>query len=303
MFDHTQALLTTSNKNLFNGKELQHNEFGYNNGLEVYDFGARLYEPQIGRWSAADPLAAAAPNWSPYRAFYDNPTYWTDPTGLWETDAKGNTSTTEADEIKRFTEMVGAETNLTTESALNFANAEEKESGSGRLSNGGMFFVSVDITREKNGSFSPDYFSVQNLENNIQDHFDELERVAVQEEMESHMVTGTPDFGIGGGVKGIIGVFKSIRSLWKGATVVAKEGEELFNFSTKAAEHMANPGRAVPVQILEQAIKGSKGLADPRGSQALMHTTEMFKNGKAYNLEVLYDKASNSIWHFMYSPK
>jgi RHS repeat-associated protein len=57
MFDHTQALLTTSNNNLFNGKELQHNEFGYNNGLEVYDFGARLYEPQIGRWSAQDPLA------------------------------------------------------------------------------------------------------------------------------------------------------------------------------------------------------------------------------------------------------
>ena len=39
-------------------------------------------------------------------------------------------------------------------------------------------------------------------------------------------------------------------------TVAAKGGKELFNFSTKAAEHMANPGRAVPVQILEQAIKG-----------------------------------------------
>ena len=82
----------------------------------------------------------------------------------------------------------------------------------------------------------------------------------------------------------------------------AKGGKELFNFSTKAAEHMANPGRAVPVQILEQAIKGSKGLADPRGSRALMHTTEMFKNGKAYNLEVLYDKATNPTWHFKYSP-
>lgn len=66
---------------------------------------------------------------------------------------------------------------------------------------------------------------------------------------------------------------------------------------------MANPGRAVPVQILEQAIKGSKGVADPRGSRALMHTTEMWKNGKAYNLEVLYDKATNSIWHFKYWPK
>nr|WP_199156977.1 hypothetical protein [Pedobacter sp. ASV2] len=86
--------------------------------------------------------------------------------------------------------------------------------------------------------------------------------------------------------------------------VAAKGGsKELFNFSTKAAEYMANSGRAVPIQTLEQAIKSTKGVLDPRGSRALMHTTEMFKNGKAYNLEVLYDKATNSIWHFKYWPK
>jgi hypothetical protein len=85
--------------------------------------------------------------------------------------------------------------------------------------------------------------------------------------------------------------------------VVKTGGKELFNFSTKAAEHMANPGRAVPIQTLEQAIKSTKGVLDPRGSKALMYTTEMFKNGKAYNLEVLYDKVSNSIWHFKYWPK
>jgi hypothetical protein len=65
---------------------------------------------------------------------------------------------------------------------------------------------------------------------------------------------------------------------------------------------MANPGRAVPIQTLEQAIKSTKGVLDPRGSRALMHSTEMFKNGKAYQLDVLYDKATNSIWHFQYSP-
>ena len=51
---------------------------------------------------------------------------------------------------------------------------------------------------------------------------------------------------------------------------------------------MADKNRAVPVQILEQAIKGSKGIADPKGSRALMHTTEMFKNGRTYNLEVCH---------------
>jgi hypothetical protein len=81
----------------------------------------------------------------------------------------------------------------------------------------------------------------------------------------------------------------------------AVKGGELFNFSSKAAEHMANPRRTVPVQILDQAIKSSKGIADPRGSRALMYTTKMYKNGKPYNLEVLYDNTTNTIWHFQYS--
>ena len=76
---------------------------------------------------------------------------------------------------------------------------------------------------------------------------------------------------------------------------------ELFNFSRAASQHMENPNRSVPVQILREAIEGTPGLPDPRGSRALMHTTEMWKNGKQYNLEVLYDKSTNSIWHFKYS--
>lgn len=83
----------------------------------------------------------------------------------------------------------------------------------------------------------------------------------------------------------------------------AKTGKELFKFGGSAGRHMADKNRAVPIQILEQEIKGSKGVVDPKGSRALMHTTEMFKNGKTYNLEVLYDKATNTIWHFKYWPK
>ncbi len=63
---------------------------------------------------------------------------------------------------------------------------------------------------------------------------------------------------------------------------------------------MNNPGRFVPVQTLIQAIKHGTASADPQGTKAIMYTIEMFKNGKAYNLEVLYDKASNTILHFLY---
>ncbi len=64
---------------------------------------------------------------------------------------------------------------------------------------------------------------------------------------------------------------------------------------------MTEPGRAVPIQILEQAIKGTKGIADPKGSRALMHSAEMWRNGKAYQLNILYDKETNSIWHSQYN--
>lgn len=62
---------------------------------------------------------------------------------------------------------------------------------------------------------------------------------------------------------------------------------------------MANPGRKVSIQILDDVIKSTKGLPDPGGSKALMHYSQMW-NGKLYNLEVLRDKASNSIRHFQY---
>jgi RHS repeat-associated protein len=46
-----------------------------------YDFGARIYDPRIGRWLAMDPLARVFSAWSPYASFNDNPIIFVDPTG------------------------------------------------------------------------------------------------------------------------------------------------------------------------------------------------------------------------------
>ncbi len=85
-----------------------------------------------------------------------------------------------------------------------------------------------------------------------------------------------------------------------GGLVGKASGTKLFNFNSTAAEHMANPNRAVPMQILEQALMSLKGIPEPRGSRALLYTSEMWKNGEMYNLEILYYQVTNSIWYFKY---
>nr|WP_283245832.1 RHS repeat-associated core domain-containing protein [Ligaoa zhengdingensis] len=76
--------------------------------------------------------------------------------------------------------------------------------------------------------------------------------------------------------------------------------EQGVNFSRRALEHMQEPGRFVPVQSLIDTIKIGASMPDPQGSQALMYYAELSINSKLYNLEVLYDKFSNTIWHFKY---
>lgn len=60
------------------GKENDDEIKGENNSL---DFGARIYDPRVGRWLSVDPLAVKYPNLSPYNFVQNSPVLFIDPDG------------------------------------------------------------------------------------------------------------------------------------------------------------------------------------------------------------------------------
>lgn len=62
----------------FNGKENDNEIKGEGNSL---DFGARVYDPRIGRFLSLDPKSKDYPDWSPYVYAYDNPVRLVDDNG------------------------------------------------------------------------------------------------------------------------------------------------------------------------------------------------------------------------------
>ena len=73
---HEPVALQNDNTYRYNGKE-QYDDYG----LNWYNYGARMYDPELGVWHAPDAMSAYMPGISPYAYCFNNPISFTDPDG------------------------------------------------------------------------------------------------------------------------------------------------------------------------------------------------------------------------------
>jgi hypothetical protein len=89
-----------------------------------------------------------------------------------------------------------------------------------------------------------------------------------------------------------------ISSATQRALVESKAG---FKFTETTLNRYIDPARTVDAADLRTVV-GTKGYPDPQGaSGATAHYGTILRNGKAYNLKVVYNAENNTIYHFHYS--
>ncbi len=253
------VFIGSNHKYQYTGKELN-DDLGYNQ----YDYGARWYDPSVGRFTGVDPLAEKYSSFTPFNYTLNNPLRLTDPDGREPDDViiKGSEKQTAFNELQA---SVKGQLTLSMD-----ANGK------------------VTATQDGTGKLSKD---AQQLSNAINDN-----SIVVNVNAENTTTTQSGNLYIGGAFLG-----NTITKGANGNTVVAEQEVNPGVLSKVSTAH-GKPGADILHEVTEAyqggLISQKKGVSSPASNQPgsvyqKAHNRATNPSGKIF--ERIYDASGNEM--------
>lgn len=237
----------------------------------------RYYDPEIRRFITEDP---AKDGWNWYAYCENNPVMFVEPSGF------------SYDEVIDALDAIYNAKNImnhTTPGSTSYNNALETAKSNKEI------IRNSDVYIENWGGLTGILSGIVDGISNSLESINNTKNIVEKAKEKSQFENLTDDVLFVAAISAVIAP-----SVKTGLSVFSSTTIGGINFTSTAAERMANPARYVPVSILKMAIEYGTQSPDPQGSNAIMYTIQMYRNNVEYTLEVLFDKVSNTIYHFMY---